>query len=545
MGRGGAGREAEHERTDAVMRVLIVDDEQRICTLIKKLIHWEGLGLSLCGTYQSAAEALERLERDGADILICDIEMPEMSGLELLRRVRAAAPACRTIIVSGYRNFEYAHEAMKLGVFRYILKPIDETELNDVLAELAGSIGEEAAHRQNAAAERRSGLWTELMSGDAAPDMAACNQRYGYAFRPGRFVAARVFFPESPETAPAGRQFSALYESAMKTRLGEICWDMATFSGPEGTYSVLNYKDTPDAAGVLDSALHDVLAELHGKTQCEFFVSLGRPETGTEDLPRGRRMADAAMWRRMAERHSAVFYGEEADLDAMRRPPPGLSPEEKQSLTAIIEQIQSGQLPQWVRGCFDAHRAELDAAPQLYLNFARSLMIAMLNQLYNMEVQTEIQEQARMRTERCIHQAVGREELIAQLSALMTEILDTVLRPKEDNVDMYVEKAKAYIKRHYMEEITLDALAGELNLNASYLSALFKNVMQINYSKYLTGVRMDEAKRLLRNTDLNLTQIAQRVGYQNSFYFTRIFTKTAGMKPQEYRRLYQKKENAR
>lgn len=530
---------------DRILRVLIVDDEQRICTLLNKLIHWESLSLTLCGIYQSVPEALAQLQREGADILICDIEMPEMSGLELLRQVQRAAPECRTIIVSGYRNFEYAHEAMKLGVFRYILKPIDEVELNDTLAELSHTMNQNLSIRRSEieSAQRRGELWAALWAGQPLPSIEICNSEYGYTFRPGRFIVTRAFFPSSPETAPAGRQFSALYESAMRTRLDAICWDLTSFSGEHGTYSILNYPETADGFGSLDSALHDVLSELHGKTQCEFFISVGTPSADPAGLLQSRTAADDAIWFRMTETHSTVFYADIRTPTAEMLSPPTLSPEEKRELTGIIEQIRIDLLPQWVHSQFDCHRTQLDRVPKLYPSFAQSLVVAALNCLYTMDIQIGTQGWNRFQSESCIHQAVNREELIANTTRVLSDILETFLRPKESNAEMYIEKAKSYIKHHFMDDITLDTLAGELNLSTSYLSALFKEVMQVNYSKYLTGVRMEEAKRLLRNTDFNLSQIASQVGYQNSFYFTRIFTKSTGMKPQEYRRLYQKKEH--
>lgn len=103
----------------------------------------------------------------------------------------------------------------------------------------------------------------------------------------------------------------------------------------------------------------------------------------------------------------------------------------------------------------------------------------------------------------------------------------------------YAQQAKGYIDRHYMENITLEIIAGQLNINPTYLSVVFKNEMKMNYSKYLTMVRMEKAKELLRQCDKNLTQVAHVVGYDRTAYFSNVFKLYAGIKPTEYQRLHQ------
>jgi two-component system response regulator YesN len=125
------------------MKVMIVDDEIRVGNLIKNLIDWERLGLELAGVYQNGFDVLERFQHEPADILLCDIEMPEITGIELIQRISAEYPATKCIIVSGFRNFEYARQAMQYGVDYYILKPIDEDELNNTLSIICKATAEE------------------------------------------------------------------------------------------------------------------------------------------------------------------------------------------------------------------------------------------------------------------------------------------------------------------------------------------------------------------------------------------------------------------
>ena len=122
------------------MKVLIADDEPHICTLLKYLIQWEQLGLTLAGTFYGGDEVLSYLEHNTADILLCDIEMPGVNGLELMRELAVKAPELKVILVSGFRNFEYVRTALQYGACNYLLKPIDEKELNSVLRDVVSSV---------------------------------------------------------------------------------------------------------------------------------------------------------------------------------------------------------------------------------------------------------------------------------------------------------------------------------------------------------------------------------------------------------------------
>ena len=138
-------------------KVIIADDELHIRNLLKYLIHWEELGLTFAAEYDNGADVVGHVEREHIDIIITDIQMPGMDGLDMIRAVREADPDSRFIVISGYRDFAYAQTAVKLGVSDYILKPIDEEELNAALAALVGDGGGEG-REQDRRDERRTRL---------------------------------------------------------------------------------------------------------------------------------------------------------------------------------------------------------------------------------------------------------------------------------------------------------------------------------------------------------------------------------------------------
>ena len=132
-----------------MLKVIIADDEARVCSLIKMLIDWEGLGLTLSGTAANGVEALELVEQCNPDILITDIRMPGCSGLELIEKAKRLLPQLEIVIISGYAHFEYARNAIQYDVSDYLLKPINQQQLDDTLRKL----GERCRARQQMSSE--------------------------------------------------------------------------------------------------------------------------------------------------------------------------------------------------------------------------------------------------------------------------------------------------------------------------------------------------------------------------------------------------------
>ncbi|MDR2078097.1 MAG: response regulator, partial [Treponema sp.] len=168
------------------MKVAIVDDEIHICSLIRHIIKWEELGLSLMNVFLNGEDVLAHFEKEAADILICDIEMPGLSGTELIRRISEKYPQCRCVVISGFRNFEYAQAAMQYGVNHYLLKPIDAEELNTALRSITeNSQTEPTMDRAINEQSIRLGLVDFLLENPEPCSLSDINKNYHYHMRSG------------------------------------------------------------------------------------------------------------------------------------------------------------------------------------------------------------------------------------------------------------------------------------------------------------------------------------------------------------------------
>lgn len=184
-------------------RVLLVDDEEEIRTGISRKIHWAALGLSLVGEAGNGEEALELAEQLRPDMVLTDIKMPFMDGLELCRRLRQSLPAAKLVVFSGFDDFEYARQAVGMGVSEYILKPINASELSEVLNRLKNQLDSQRLERRNMESLRRRYeeslpvlrelFYTRLLSGQLCPDQVQERAaRYEIEMPPGMWTAALV-----------------------------------------------------------------------------------------------------------------------------------------------------------------------------------------------------------------------------------------------------------------------------------------------------------------------------------------------------------------
>ena len=180
-----------------MIRVLVADDEEKVCQLICKLIHWEELEMKLVGTASNGIGSLQMIEAEHPDLVLTDIRMPGYDGMELLKRARIQNPDMEFIIISGYSHFEYAQTAIRYGVSDYILKPVNEEALNATLQKVRQRYMEHQVLTEKNLEQKkqqvldqarvRETLWMDLEYARIPQNMEALNEKYWYHFQEGKF----------------------------------------------------------------------------------------------------------------------------------------------------------------------------------------------------------------------------------------------------------------------------------------------------------------------------------------------------------------------
>lgn len=525
------------------MKVLIADDEPHICTLLKYLIKWEELGLTLGGTFSSGSEVLDYLAHDTADILLCDIEMPGVNGLELMRELSAANPELKVIVVSGFRNFEYVRTALQYGASNYLLKPIDEKELNSVLRDVVSSV--EKKPLTCSTIMRVSGrlqLLEQLRRPSSDLQLGQVNQTYGYHFLPGVFQVLCAVFPGEDPDSDAPRLIMRMFEESLRPKLADFCQEFEFYREDPLHLCVLFNTESAGAEALhaaLDGLLHGTLVELGCKTQSTVVIGVGRLAEEFSRVHQSYLSARQALCARLFDPERRILYAAAGPLDTVSGDEL-LTAAEKHELAARVEEIDADGVQACVDRIFRRSERMLAQRPYLVPKFVHELLACLLGILAGADCPVENAEKWLQQSLLQLEACCTMQQLQQQAGRLIGQQIHASLAENLSHVAAYAQQAKGYIDRHYMEPITLELLAGQLNINPTYLSVVFKNELHMNYSKYLTMVRMEKAKELLRQCDRNLTQIAHAVGYNRTAYFSSVFKAYTGVKPMEYQRLYQR-----
>lgn len=531
-------------------RVIIADDEAKIIRLIEELGSWEVLGIEIVDTCTSGSAALESILRLRPDFVLSDIKMPGLDGLELIGRARSAGAAPLFILISGYRHFEYARTAVSLGVMDYLLKPIDEAQLNETLARVCKRIDqlrsqqvdaqEAESIRQSRERERAGRLFDELILGDRRLagryllSEETCNTRYQTRFAPGCYRALCVFSNLSElmggDTSMSGDRI----EKCMRESFPDYvvrCWK----STYKGTILLLNYapERRREVRQAIDAFYYSVrnLREVFGDFRLHIGVSA--PRFAIAELCEAVDEAHIAEWARLTVSKDGILeYSQLAGLPVFSGEML-LPAAERRELADCVRYLRKEELGRLMEALDRRLADRIHQSP-------RGVMEAFF------ELERELtdglpQEQCREMTERIDYAYVNSStyaQLMSNLYQALAAHIDELLRQANEKKGKPIAMAVRLIRENYAEQLSLEGVAAQIHVSPKYLSRLFKEEMGSGFSEYLTQVRLEAAEKLLSGSTLNVREIAVQVGYLDEKYFSRLFKKETGLKPTEYRRIY-------
>ncbi len=535
-----------------MIKVLIADDEEKVCTLIHKLVNWRDFDMEVVATAANGIEALECITTHGVDVVITDIRMPGYDGIELIAKAKAINNRLEFIIISGYRHFEYAQNAIKYGVSDYLLKPIKKAELTETLKKIRLqclkraeqlSLEEQLRLRlRDDTSKRREQLFGDLFDfPKPLTTLAALNQTYCFGFIPGMFQIAAVkidcryedFNPDSLQV------LVEKIHQVLDALLRESCSELEVYAKNAAVYALLNYAEAN--AQAVRRQLKAVMAELVVQQTVfdGFFFTLcvGKPLAELQQLSPGLRAVQRLIDQRLVEGvgkiiDEAVFpeytpLNQEALLgDFRRRLAPAV---ELLDLTAAVAAVDAlaGAVPV-------NEKTEGSAVYKLVLAAGAMFMVIIKNSQFQLEIPEATAEQFKVR----LALAGTTGQLFESLKLLIDALIDFVTQERKQVDTRPIRLAKEYIRNNYMNPIGLEEISAQLGFNLSYFSVLFKKETGKNFVEYLTEVRIANAKELLRETSLSIAEICTRVGYLDQKHFIATFKKYAGIKPGEFRKLY-------
>ncbi len=535
-----------------MLKVFLVEDEIVMREGIKNNIDWEKEGFEFAGEASDGELAYPLIQKEKPDILIADIKMPFMDGLELSRLVRQELPDIKVIILSGYDEFEYAKEAISIGITDYLVKPIAGAKLLEAVKKVGKIIEEEQQQRlflKTFEKERlenihlaKQKIFRSLASGkkpvsellkdarEAGVDLAA--NRYN--------IVLLQIFEEGETVGYSEKQNAAAQDIEEMTE--HMPGVLMVELGIEGWAFIIKETDTERS---LEQILPDFLEKLQeiirGYEGIEYFGGVGRAVCRLSELNRCFEEANRAFsYRYLINRNQIIYSEEEANGSFAGGRLKASSLNVINMDREIVERFLKTGLKSEVRHFIDEYFesvGESGIRSFLLRQYVTMDMffttVAMLRQIgYDSEDLVERCGDFQAMTS--VFSSVEQTKSYLQgVFEAALDLRDTVSQKKYSSL---LKNARTYIEQNYdNEEISLNTVAASVNLSPNHFSTIFNQETGQTFIEFLTHVRMEKAKELLRGTSMRMSEIAYTVGYKDAHYFSYLFKKTQECTPREFR----------
>lgn len=521
-------------------KVFLVDDEIVVREGIRSNFPWEETDFVLAGEAPDGEIALSMIQDIKPDILITDIRMPFMDGLQLCRSAMRTMPWMYVIILSGYDDFAYAREAISLGVKEYLLKPVSGQELLQVLERIAARIQEDKRQQANLRAFReefasssrflKEKLLQELFTGSAGNTVTERARALQMNLLANRYLVMLL-----RPSQPVAVRDELLKVRSVLQRLADMSGGTAHLceSGEQFAFLVLgdNEGDLEERAyGLAQAAQYDV----ERNTERKLLVAIGNAVSDIADIPDS--FADAR-----------VVMGK---LDDKRAIPRIMNMQDvianagfsliNLDVAPIAEQLRHAG-PQDVDAILEHYVASMGESA------AQSMMMANYMFVDILLAASRMIKESGGAPEQVIPQALRYQEVggkmmkLEEVLPISRQMLEQAISFRDqqgsNRYGTVIRKAKAFIAEHYGDSnVTLHDVADHVALSNNHFCTVFSQEMGVTFTEYLTGVRMSKAKEMLTSTAMRTSDVAYAVGYNDPHYFSYLFKKHTGLSPRDFRR---------
>lgn len=531
-------------------RIILVDDEEEVRKGIIRKIDWETLGFQVVGDAENGEEALEMIEQLEPDMVMTDIRMPYMDGLTLSAKIRQKYPSIKILIFSGFDDFEYAQQAIKLNVTEYILKPVNVEELTEILNRVHENLDEEIEQRRDVRRLRESYqrslpiirelFLNDLVKGNA--DMTTAEEKlreYQVDILDARkwLVAVINMEPEEaaeglPATLHRERELIPIsVKQLVEDHLKSYC-RFTVFSDTAGLVLLLAVDEDNTQTGLIN-LFEDICKEIKKILQVTVTVGIGHSAPNLAQLDKAyQSAADALGYKAIVGTGKPIYIN---DMEPVGRGRLLLDSKDEADLVAAVKfggREAIGQVVQTLIGRMD------DA--KVHVRQYQVYMISIINCLTKLMQQYDLNLDHMFEQEEpylaMLTGMPNRENFAAWLIRVACRLHEELNLERDKTTRKVILDAKQYIQDHYTDpDLSVEMICRELHMSPAYFSTVFKKETGQSYVAYLTEIRLNRAVELLNETDDKTYVIAKKVGYQEQNYFSYVFKKKFGVSPTRYR----------
>lgn len=526
------------------MKIMITDDEIQIRKGLRMKVEWEEEGFHIVAEASNGQEALDILKRSEIDIVITDVRMPIMDGMEFVKRCHIEHSNVKVIVLSGYSDYEYVRSSMIEGVKDYLLKPVAPDELVDVLKRVRTEIEVEKKNQiesdrmsqlvHSQLEEMREQYLLHLVKEEWSELNMAIERLHQLRLEDFTNKNIQVQFL-TVEIRGSDAYPNQLKELWLPFRM--MCREIS--KRHEGTYT---FYDT-SYANMMHFIIHSVDSEqfipstyLVKDVQryvkefmgLETVIGIGNVVTGLTEFKNGYISALLSWSQSQLGSHSQVIEG------TVNKAMHNFSPDSEKKLINSIENVNYKAF----KNNMDLILGEKNNQSIMTFSIVANRVLFLLGSLARKyDTDTVGINKAIWNCQQKIWELNSHNRVIDQLNHLANSIIRKVNESRcSSNGSVIVENVRRYLDKHYANEISLTALSEQFHINSAYLSEMFKNHIGQNFSDYLINLRMNNAQALLKDRQLKIIDVAYLVGFSNSGYFSTVFKKYYGQTPVEFRK---------
>lgn len=506
------------------MRIVIVEDEAPIREGIAKILHKISPDYELAGTAADGREGYDLICQTAPDLIIIDIEMPKMNGLEMLERLRREGYQCKALILSAYSDFNYAKQAIELDIENYLLKPIKIPELKKALQQVEDALAKEQSREKAFSIE---GIFLSCLNGQLKPDEQfnqMTRERFGFALEEPAEVLA-VWLGEGYEAQKKLARELLEDVGAHTVRFASYvieadAWKMLImilYRLPEGTsqYSYFQKSVSPMLCSQLKSPI--VLLWRHVDHLLDLSTVMSEMQQDRE-------------WNLLLGKG---FLIRRRDVENIKTVPLKHPTELEDKACQAVKRLDKEGVAACFKALFQYYQETAHTPGDIKESLIRFTWATVNAYKESNEIEADLQIQGILQE---ISEAVSWNQIDISIHKLFELINEGHKQEEVLPVSVLVQKAQQMIRKYYDQGITLDEIANKLFVSEEYLSAQFKKETGTTFSETIRKYRIEKVKELLLDTHLKLNQIAELAGYSDPKYMSRVFKEEVGMLPSEFRK---------
>ncbi len=527
-----------------MVKLLLVDDEQPILDGLKQVIDWSEIDVEIIGTADNGQTALELAPILKPDIVITDIRMPELSGIELIKGLKEVLPQVKCIILSGYDDFEYAKEAIKYGAQGYLLKPVEEEELKDLVISTRdailvnnkknGMLVEINKQLYQSMPFVRNQLMYSIVTGEVKDYHIVTEKMklYNFGKLPERYICVVVNMEISLNESFTDEDIE-LVRFAVANITDELVkkyTDGQVFYMFENQVIALIDADT-ESESYHERVLRDILHYASKFLMVPVTLGVSNIHEGFDDISVSFNEAKISLKNGPLQSGGLIIHyskkNENANIMLY-----STSDIEKDLVNSIICGNMAS-IPKIADKLFEEMSVQKGLTYGVILSTCKEILLLIKRSIIDFGLDYE-------KVSVIIRDFLDIERttlhgLKVRFCLTLESIAKEVQLLNSNGARQLILQIKEYIDNNYENQISLNTISEKFFINPSYVSRLIKKEMGQNFVDYLTNKRLEEAKKLLESSNMKIYEISEKIGYSNPKYFSQLFEKFVRMTPRDYR----------